>query len=92
MFIHKYSFGPKNFYEDDQTIVEEFIPSTTCTHQEFKDATIFFKSIEQVANYSKVFNEHLDDFKVKNEKKTLLTHLLESDIVSKALKNLDKVG
>lgn len=90
-FLKKHRFGALNIFEDEDIVIEEFIPSTTCKRDDFKNAECFFQVLRQVAEYGKLFKDHADELQVHNVGKTLISIIIEKGIVEKSIQNLKKV-
>lgn len=90
-FLKEHGLGPQCIYEDGDVIIVEFIPSTTCTLEDFKNAEIYFDAIKQVGEYCKLFAEKWEDLSSFNKDKTLLSHILSKGIVERSLAKMRSV-
>ena len=82
-FIKLHKFGTRHIYDDENTIIEEFIPSTTCESDDFIDTRCLFPVIRSTAEYAKLFIDHAGDLKVENPGKILLSLIIEGGIFEK---------
>jgi hypothetical protein len=90
-FLKKHHFGPQRIYEDDKISVEEYVPSKTCSRQDFKKVEIFFGAIQQLSTYCQLFADHAEEFGFKKDNRLLISHILDKGIYSKAEENLLKL-
>lgn len=90
-FIKAHKFGALGVYEDDDIVIEEFIPSKTCAFGAFKQVDCFFPSIKQLAEYCKLFRDHPDDFAMHNQGKTLVSVIIDKGIVERSKINVKRV-
>ena len=90
-FLQKHGLGPQSIYEDGDVVIVEYIPSTTCTLADFKKVETYFDAIKQLGEYCKLFASKPEEFQDMNRNKTLLSHILEKDIVEKSLAKMKSV-
>ena len=82
-FLKLHRFGPRHIYEDEDIIIEEYIPSTTCKSDDFIETRCLFPVIRSTAEYAKLFIDHSSDLKVENPGKILLSLIIEGGIFEK---------
>lgn len=88
-FLAKNKFGPAVLYEDDDILIEDFIPSETCTAQEFTDPAILLPSVFQLAQFSRNFMQNLSDFGSPDSYSTLLDRIIGEGAIDKCLEILE---
>lgn len=87
-FLVKHKFGPAVLYEDADILIEDFIPSETCTAEEFRDPAILLPSVFQLAQFSRNFMQNLSDYGTPDEYSTLLDRIIEEGAIEKCLEIL----
>lgn len=88
-FLAKHKFGPAVLYEDVDILIEDFIPSETCTAEEFTDPTILLPSVFQLAQFSSNFMHNLSDYGTPDSYSTLLDRIIGEGAIEKCKEILE---
>jgi thiamine kinase-like enzyme len=90
-FLKKYDLGPQSIFEDGDCVIFEYIPSTTCTLEDFKTVETYFDAIKQLGEYCKLFANNPQEYQALNMNKTLLAHILDKGIVERSLTKMKQI-
>lgn len=90
-FLAKHRFGPAVIFEDEDILIEEFIPSQTCSAEDFLTLETLLPSIVELARFTQNFRLHSGDFETPHNKSTLLHRVVEAGAVDKATQIVNKL-